>query len=30
VGKTAGPAEAEAWTWLKDKAAQVFAADVGR
>jgi hypothetical protein len=27
VGKTAGPAEAEAWTWLKDKAAQVFAAD---
>ena len=28
VGKTAGPAEAEAWTWLKDKAAQVFAVDV--
>src|SRR5262249_17753297 len=27
VGKTAGPAEAEAWGWLKDKAAQVFAAD---
>ncbi len=26
VGKTAGPAEAEAWGWLKDKAAQVFAA----
>ena len=26
VGKTAGPAEAEAWRWLKDKAAQVFAA----
>ena len=25
VGKTAGPAEAEAWSWLKDKAAQVFA-----
>ncbi len=25
VGKTAGPAEAEAWTWLKDKAAQIFA-----
>jgi uncharacterized protein len=25
VGKTAGPAEAEAWNWLKDKAAQVFA-----
>ncbi|MGB7975420.1 MAG: DUF447 domain-containing protein [Roseiarcus sp.] len=25
VGKTAGPAEAEAWTWLKDKAAEVFA-----
>ena len=24
VGKTAGPAEAEAWTWLKDKAAQVY------
>jgi hypothetical protein len=23
VGKTAGPAEAEAWSWLKDKAAQV-------
>ena len=26
VGKTAGPAEAEAWSWLKDKASQVFAA----
>ena len=26
VGKTAGPAEGEAWDWLKDKAAQVFAA----
>jgi len=26
VGKTAGPAEAEAWGWLKDKAAEVFAA----
>jgi uncharacterized protein len=26
VGKTAGPAETEAWTWLKAKAAQVFAA----
>jgi hypothetical protein len=25
VGKTAGPAEAEAWRWLKDKAAEVFA-----
>ena len=25
VGKTAGPAEAEAWSWLKDKAAQAFA-----
>lgn len=25
VGKTAGPPEAEAWAWLKDKAAQVFA-----
>ena len=25
VGKTAGPAEAEAWGWLKEKAAQVFA-----
>jgi hypothetical protein len=25
VGKTAGPAEAEAWSWLKDKTAQVFA-----
>jgi len=24
VGKTAGPAEAEAWSWLKEKAAQVF------
>jgi hypothetical protein len=30
VGKTAGPAEAEAWGWLKDKAAQVFAADLAR
>jgi uncharacterized protein len=26
VGKTAGPLEAEAWTWLKDKATQAFAA----
>ena len=26
VGKTAGPAEAEAWGWLKDRAAQFFAA----
>jgi hypothetical protein len=26
VGKTAGPAEVEAWAWLKDKAAEVFAA----
>jgi uncharacterized protein len=25
VGKTAGPAEAEAWSWLRDKAAQAFA-----
>ncbi|HZZ26182.1 MAG TPA: DUF447 domain-containing protein [Roseiarcus sp.] len=25
VSKTAGAAEAEAWSWLKDKAAQVFA-----
>ncbi|HEY5205445.1 MAG TPA: DUF447 domain-containing protein [Roseiarcus sp.] len=25
ISKTAGPAEAEAWSWLKDKAAQVFA-----
>ena len=25
VGKTAGPEEAEAWSWLKDKAARVFA-----
>jgi uncharacterized protein len=25
VGKTAGPGEAEAWNWLKDKAAQAFA-----
>ena len=25
VGKTAGPAEAQAWSWLKAKAAQVFA-----
>ena len=25
VGKTAGPAEAEAWGWLRDRAAQVFA-----
>jgi uncharacterized protein len=29
VGKTAGPAEAEAWTWLKERVAQVFAADAG-
>ena len=29
VSKTAGAAEAEAWGWLKDKAAQVFAADIG-
>jgi uncharacterized protein len=29
VGKTAGPAEAEAWSWLTDKAAQVFAANPG-
>ena len=28
VGKTAGRAETEAWSWLKDKAAQVFAASV--
>ena len=28
VGKTAGPMEAEAWGWLKDKAAQAFAGDV--
>jgi uncharacterized protein len=26
VGKTAGAAEAEAWGWLKDRAAQVFTA----
>ena len=26
VGKTAGRVEAEAWSWLKDKVAQVFAA----
>jgi hypothetical protein len=25
VGKTAGPEEAEAWGWLKERAAQVFA-----
>jgi len=25
VGKTAGAAEAEAWSWLKDKVAQVYA-----
>jgi hypothetical protein len=25
IGKTAGAAEAEAWSWLKDEAAQVFA-----
>jgi hypothetical protein len=25
VGKTAGAAEAEAWSWLKDKATRVFA-----
>ncbi|HSV00672.1 MAG TPA: DUF447 domain-containing protein [Roseiarcus sp.] len=30
VGKTAGPAETEAWGWLKDKAAQVFAASAQR
>ena len=32
VGKTAGPAEAEAWSWLKEKAAQVYtmgASEVG-
>jgi uncharacterized protein len=28
VGKTAGPGEAEAWNWLKDKAAQAFALGV--
>jgi uncharacterized protein len=28
VSKTAGPPEAEAWGWLKDKAAQAFAADM--
>ena len=28
VGKTAGRAETEAWSWLKDRAAQVFAAGV--
>jgi uncharacterized protein len=28
VGKTAGAAEAEAWSWLKDKATQILAADV--
>ena len=27
VGKTAGSTEAEAWRWLKEKAAQVFEAD---
>jgi hypothetical protein len=26
ISKTAGHIEAEAWSWLKDKAAQVFAA----
>jgi hypothetical protein len=26
VGKTAGPAEAEAWGWLKERTAEVFAA----
>jgi uncharacterized protein len=25
VGKTAGPAEAEAWSWLKNKVAQAYA-----
>jgi hypothetical protein len=30
VGKTAGPAEAEAWSWLKDKTAQAFPADMAR
>ena len=33
VAKTAGPEEAEAWGWLKDRAAQVFAdggAEAGR
>jgi uncharacterized protein len=25
VGKTAGPAEAEAWSWLKDKVARAYA-----
>jgi hypothetical protein len=28
VGKTAGAAETEAWSWLKDKATQVLAGDV--
>jgi uncharacterized protein len=27
IGKTAGPAEAEAWGWLKDKAADFYSAD---
>ena len=30
VGKTAGPAEAEAWRWLEEKVAQAFAADMTR
>ena len=30
VGKTAGPDEADSLDWLKDKAAQVFAAGVTR
>ncbi len=29
VGKTAGATEAEAWSWLRDKAAPVFAAGAG-
>jgi len=27
IGKTAGPAEAEAWGWLKDKAADFYSAE---
>ena len=29
VDKTAGANEAEAWVWLKDEAARVFAAETG-